>query len=169
MRHHSRNRRPVGWLWAVGAAVAACAAQAGGADPAGKGVMVFPHVNVTKAPAAERAGSQAVAAEGRGGFTAYIDPATGKLTTPTAEQAAALQAASGAAPARAARAAKPQTIYGPGGAIGMTLDDSHMMNYVVRRGAHGALDPACVPGDEVAHTLAQPAAAAGPARKEETK
>lgn len=168
MRHSTPNRHPVRWLWAAGAAAAAFAAQAGDADPARDGVMTFPHVRVTKAPAAERASAQAPAADGRAGFRAYIDPATGKLTQPTAEQAAALEAAAASA-APPARLPQSQPLYGPGGAVGMTLDDAQMMNYVVRRGAHGALDTACVPGDEVAHTLARPVAAVKPARKEETK
>ncbi len=112
-----------------------------------------------------------------------VDPATGRMRAPTAEEAAELDRQDRAARARqrlqksAAQATTQQlagaesvaedgTFTTPSGAKGMVLDDSQMVYSVVRRGTDGSLTMECVEGVDAANKLVKrkaPPAAAKPA------
>lgn len=71
------------------------------------------------------------------GMKAFKDPVTGELTTPTARQAAELEAAKAAgAPSNpVARTAVPYKL--PQGGIGVKLNESHMSEAVSEKKAPG--------------------------------
>ena len=147
---NDRCNWPAGrWLAIAGASAASFAAYA--ADPASKadGVMSFPHVQVISAPVEASKANGAQATESQGGFKAFVDPTTRKLVRPTAEQAAALEAAD-AQRHRAPKARQLQTIYPAHGGVGVVLDESYMSYAVVRRGADGKLIEDCVPDESAA-------------------
>jgi hypothetical protein len=127
-------------LLGVAASLGAVAAPPVSAD----GVMAFPnvHVDVPRTPV-----EQARAAPRQDGMMAYKDPATGKLTAPTPEQAAALTARTPRAP-RAASAGAPatDTVKGaPHGGVSLMLSDRHERYATVRKNADGTLTEACAP------------------------
>jgi hypothetical protein len=119
---HARRRRPVRWLAFAGVSLTALTAQAGEPQVSANGLMTFPNVTVVAQPPAEKGAPSAPA----DGLKAYRDPVTGKLTSPTPEQAAALDAAArAAAPQAKARVAKPQTFRPNHGGVGIKLDGTH--------------------------------------------
>jgi hypothetical protein len=153
MLNEIRNRSTGRWLAAAGLAGVTMAAQA--ADPAASenGLMTFPNVRVVSAPVP--AAKAAAAPQAQGAMRAYIDPATGQLTQPTAEQAAALDAQASAPTARQSRVqseAVTTTIYPAQGGVGMMLDESQMTYYVARRSADGTLMTVCLPDAKAARS-----------------
>lgn len=115
---HARRRRPIRWLAFAGFSFAAITAQAAEPQAPANGLMTFPNVSVVAQPPAQKGASIAPSE----GLKAYRDPVTGKLTSPTPEQAAALDAAArAAAPQAKARAAKPQTFRPGHGGVGIKL------------------------------------------------
>ncbi len=122
----SRFRRPAEVLALSGLALAATTVQAAPDD----GLMTFPHVNVVTQQAAPQ---QAATADVRG-FKAYKDPATGKLGSPSQDQAAELDKAIRAnAAGPKPRSAKPATIHPLQGGVGVVLDDAHIQYSVVHK------------------------------------
>lgn len=146
----SSDRSPARWLTLAGLSAAAFAAHAGDFAVTGaNGAMTFPNVQVVTAPAP--VASKPAAAQG--GMRAFVDPATGKLVSPSAEQAAALEAAEPARPAATSRmrsqASAPTEIYPAQGGVGITLNDSYMSYSVARKDAGGKVATDCVPGSEL--------------------
>jgi hypothetical protein len=128
----------------------------------------------TKKKAAKPAATAAVTPEGakaapaetapQAGMKAYIDPATGKLREPTAEDAAAA-AATGRQALRAAPA--PLVVQHPSGVMSAQLGDEYMNDVVVRKNADGTLVYTCVPRSQREKALATPAPPAKPELEKE--
>ena len=119
-------------------------------QPAGpNGAMSFPNVRVIQAgPGGSRMDT---APSARGGFRAYIDPATGALAEPDREQVAALEAAMPAEHRKPPR--KALSFFSlPRGGVGVRLDDQYMVYSVARR-ENGRIVEACVPGEDLAERL----------------
>jgi hypothetical protein len=134
-------------LLGVAAGFSAMAAPQAPAD----GVMQFPNVSVDVArPPAERAR----AAPLHSGMTAYKDPATGRLTAPTPEQAAALAARTRRSASAAGPAMVKRSSYG---GVSLALDARHERYATARKDADGAVADTCalhgVPGATVERTL----------------
>jgi hypothetical protein len=87
------------------------------------------------------------------GMRAFIDPATGQLREPTAEEAAEL---SRAGERRALARVAPQVVQRPGGMISAQLGDEYMNDVVVRKNADGTLVFKCVPHSDGDKALAAP-------------
>lgn len=91
----------------------------------------------------------------------FIDPATRKIRKPSPSEVG-----SHAAREKAAAAARPPTgrrvIQGPGGAVGMLMDDSDMTFMVATRRADGKIAVDCVTGRDAASRAAKPRAAKSP-------
>lgn len=145
--HDFPDRTTARWLTLAGLSVAAFAAHGGDAATGLNGAMTFLNVQVVNAPAP--VASKALPAQG--GMRAFVDPATGKLVQPSAEQAAALEAATPARPASSSRlrSLAPTEIYPAQGGVGMTLDESTMSYSVARKGAGGKVTTDCIPGSEL--------------------
>ena len=140
------------WLALAGLSAAAAAAQA--ADPASapNGLMTFPNVRVQTLAESGLKAPRAAAVASPAGMKAYIDPATGQLTQPSAEQAAALDAAGKPAATRDSRAAAaaPRTLYPEQGGVGMALDDSFDSTFIARKTADGHVTTDCLPNAQTA-------------------
>ena len=121
---------------------ASCSASA--SPHAVNGVMEFPNVSVVAQPAPERER----AAPPRAGMMGYKDPATGKLTAPTAGQAAALTAPPKDA-ATAAAASRPTPTRPPHGGVAMMLEERHQRYAQARRDAAGKLTGTCEPDSKL--------------------
>lgn len=141
-----KDRQPRRWpamaalgLSALG--VAAATAQAAQTGP--DGVMRFDHVQVQRQPVAA---VQSAKPE-QDGLKAYKDPATGQLSSPTAEQAAALDAA---APPSARRSAAAVARPAAHGGKAIMLDEEHDSQAVATRDADGGLSEVCVPNHSAA-------------------
>lgn len=100
---------------------------------------------------------------GQAGVKAYIDPATGKLREPTAEDAAA--AAAGRQALRAAPA--PLVVQHPSGMMSAELGEEYMNDVVVQKSADGKLVYKCVPRSQREKALATPAPPAKPELEKE--
>ena len=163
MSHTHGNRRSTRWIALAGLSATAWAAHAGDMAPAANGVMTFPNVQVESAPVAQAAPSTPRAKPGKSGFTAFIDPATGKLASPTPEQAAELSRAAATAKSGTATAQnrlssvapQAQPIYPAQGGVGMALDDLQMSYSVARRDGQGKVATDCIPGTELARWSAK--------------
>lgn len=128
-RRARRPRRPR-WLLAGGLAAASLLAHAD------TGLMVFPHVQVQAQPVAP-------SAAGQGGFMAYRDPVTGKLTGPDPEQAALLTAsARRQMPLLREAPPRPRPMHG---GIGLMLEERHARYAVARKDASGRVTETCAP------------------------
>ena len=97
--------------------------------------------------------------QGTSGSMVFVDPATRQIRKPGASEIGARRAQS-----QAAVAARPTTapvvIHGPGGAIGVLLDDRHGSFMVATRKADGKIALECVTGKEAAdHAVKSPEAA----------
>ena len=94
------------------------------------------------------------------GLTVFVDPVTRQIRQPTASEIGALvspAASSVKAAAPSAPSTAPRIIRGPGGAVGIQLDDSAMSFMVATRKADGKLAVECVTGvDEAASRVAAP-------------
>ena len=108
------------------------------------------------------------------GLRVFIDPNTGKFREPTPEEAQALtpQRAPQTGDVRmgplAPEAAPLQEIVGPGGAVGVVLDERFMVNSVVRKNPDGSLSYDCITGDKnAAGAVTEGKGADKPARKED--
>jgi hypothetical protein len=115
---------------------AGCSATA--SPPAANGVMEFPNVSVVAQPAPERERAPAP----RAGMMGYKDPATGKLTGPTARQAAALAAPPKGA-ATAGAAPKPALTRPPHGGVALMLEQRHERYALARKDAAGKVTETC--------------------------
>jgi hypothetical protein len=160
MLNETRNERSWRCLATAGIAVTSAAAMvAWAADPvpAQNGLMTFPNVRVVSAPSLPANPGAIAAPESQGGFKAYIDPATGRFTKPSAEAAAALNAAAKAHAKQAGvkDAHKPLTFTSPHGGVGMRRDESHVNYLVARMNADGTLGMACVPAEHAAEWLSK--------------
>jgi hypothetical protein len=109
-----------------------------------------------------------------GGLRVFIDPKTGEITEPSQEEKQALT------PKQAPRegemrqgplapeAAPIQELVGPGGEVGVVLDESFMVNSIVRKNKDGSLSFDCVTGDKnAAVVVTEEKKADKPARKED--
>jgi len=95
-----------------------------------------------------------------GGSMVFVDPTTRQVRKPGASEIGARRAQS-----QAAVAARPTTapvvIHGPGGAVGVLLDDRHASFMVATRKADGKIALECVTGQDAAdHAVKSPQAAA---------
>jgi hypothetical protein len=107
-----------------------------------------------------------------GGLRVFIDPKTGEIREPTPEEEQALTprtAPRRRTPLRLAPEAAPLTeIAGPGGAVGVVLNESFMMNSIVRKNLDGTLSFECITGDKNAiRAVTEGKQADKPARKED--
>ncbi len=84
------------------------------------------------------------------GVTVFVDPVTRQIRQPSASEIGELSSASQAARAATAPAAQPQIIQGPGGAVGILLDDSAMSFMVATKKPDGKLAMECVTGNAAA-------------------
>ena len=107
-----------------------------------------------------------------GGLRVFIDPKTGEIREPTPEEEQALTPQ--AAPPRRGplglvpEAAPLQEISGPGGAVGVVLDESFMVNTIVRKNPDGSLSFECITGDKnAAGAVTEVKQTSNPARKED--
>ena len=152
------NRRSL----AMAALATAFAAQAADQTSKPDGLMTFPHTYVIAQPPTAQSGAaqQATAPQG---VKAFKDPVTGELTAPTADQAAALDAAAAAATAAAPAKLKqkalksaPATFALPQGGVGMQLDDSQMTYSVAHKDASGKIVEQCLPNKSAAMSALNP-------------
>jgi hypothetical protein len=108
---------------------------------------------VQNAPATPAQAPSAEAA-GQAGMRAFIDPVTGQLREPTAEEAAALTRFV----ARAlALPTGPQVVRHPNGMLSAQLGDEYMNDVVVRKNPDGTLSWVCVPRPLSESVLTTPA------------
>jgi len=91
-----------------------------------------------KAPAATPAETA-----GDAGMKAYIDPATGKLREPTAEDAAAAAATKAKSREALKGAPEPVIVQHAGGMVSAQLGEEYMEDVVVRKNADGTLTFQC--------------------------
>lgn len=151
------NRRSL----ALAALAAAFAAQAADQTSKPDGLMTFPHTYVVAQPPTAQSGA-AKQAPAPQGVKAFKDPVTGELTGPTADQAAALDAAAAAAataPAKLKQKAlksAPATFALPQGGVGMQLDDSQMTYSVAHKDASGKIVEQCLPNKSAAMSALNP-------------
>ena len=154
MRRNCQNRRgSVHWAgpWGVAATLLVLGAVVAGAEearPGGAVVEPLPAPTVLLSLAPVDAGAEA-------GMRAYIDPATGQLREPTAEEVAAL----GRRGLRASALSTKPVVQHADGMLSVELGEEYMSEVVVRRNADGSLSMACVPRpltDAVLKTPAPP-------------
>ena len=122
---------------------AGCSATA--SPSAANGVMEFPNVSVVAQPTPERARA---APPPRAGMMGYKDPATGKLTGPTARQAAALTAPPPGA-ATTGAASKPAPTRPPHGGVAVMLEERHERYALARKDAAGKVTETCEPDSKL--------------------
>ena len=136
-----------------------CAKKKASAKPAATAAAP---ADAAKAPAATPA-----EIAGQAGMKAYIDPATGKLREPTAEDAAAVAAA--AAKSRQAQAARPEpvVVQHASGMVSAELGEEYMEDVVVRKNADGTLAFQCVPRSRTEKVLTKPGSPAKPELEKE--
>jgi hypothetical protein len=95
--------------------------------------------------------------EGMNAVKAFIDPATGELRAPTAEEEAALARAIAPMAARRALAAR-EAFVGPDGTLAYEVGEDGMVDVVVRTGADGRAVFLCTPRSETPKALTRPLA-----------
>jgi hypothetical protein len=115
---------------------ASCSATA--SPPAANGVMEFPNVSVVAQPTPERGRP----APPQPGMLGYKDPATGQLTAPTPQQAAALTA-SPKGPAAAGTPARPALTRPKHGGVAMKLEERHERYALARKDGDGKVTEMC--------------------------
>ncbi len=121
------------------------------------GIMTFPNVRVINAPPAATALEPATEAAS---MQAFVDPITGELRAPTAEEAKQLSDAAAArtragiltnrGATNAATDDGERVFYGPGNVVGVMLDDRDMVFQKVHVDADGNLIQECVTGEDSA-------------------
>ena len=168
MLNETRNGQTRRWLVTSGIAgvsLAATVAWAADSTPAQNGIMTFPNVKVVSVPSLPANAPAEAVPEPRGGFKAYVDPATGHLVKPSAEAKEALATAARAHAAQAQSERRqvqpPVTFTSPYGGIGHRRDESHASSSVARRNADGTLGMACIPGEHAAEWLSKEPAVKG--------
>lgn len=128
------------------------------ADSGNNGLMTFKHARVVNAPPVASEQPATTASEVR----AYLDPETGELRAPTAEEARQLSNSATTATRLSPRANsvataatnEEQLIYGPGNTVGLVLGEESMVFQMAQVDADGNLIQQCVTGeDEAAHAL----------------
>jgi hypothetical protein len=106
-----------------------------------------------------------------GGLRVFIDPNTGKFREPTPEEAQALTPRRAPQPGDmrlGPEAAPLQEIVGPGGAVGVVVDERFMVNSTVRKNPDGSLSYECITGDKnAAGAVTEGKGADKPAGKED--
>jgi hypothetical protein len=122
-------------------------AKASPAVPA-SGPASVPAAEAASAPAGAAASApDAAASAPAAGMRAFIDPATGQLVGPDAEDVRNLMnSGPNAAALRTFAAPAPRIIRGPGSTIGMALGDEFMMSVVAHKDASGKVTFECLPG-----------------------
>ncbi len=95
--------------------------------------------------------------EGLNAMKAFIDPATGELRAPTAEEAAALSRAIAPRGVRQAQAAREPLVLG-NGIVSYELGEDGMQDVIVRTGADGKAVFLCTPRSETPKALMHPLA-----------
>jgi len=115
---------------------AGCSATA--SPPAANGVMEFPNVNVTAQPVPGRER----AAPPQAGMMGYKDPATGKLTGPTPQQAGALTVPPKGS-ATAGAASRPTLTRPKHGGVAAMLDERHERYALARKDVDGKVTEMC--------------------------
>ena len=118
---------------------ASCSASA--SPSAANGVMEFPNVSVVAQPTPDGR----AAAPPRAGMMAYKDPATGKLTGPTAQQAAALTVTRKGT----GIAARPTLTRPPHGGVAMMLEERHERYAMARKDGAGKVTGTCEPDSKL--------------------
>ncbi|USX24412.1 hypothetical protein NHH73_17490 [Oxalobacteraceae bacterium OTU3CINTB1] len=118
-------------------AAAGCSATA--SPPAANGVMEFPNVSVVAQPAPQHGRAEPPPHAGMMGFK---DPATGKLTGPTARQAAALAVPPKGASTTGATS-KPTLTRPPHGGVALMLEERHERYALARKDAAGKVTETC--------------------------
>ena len=152
-KNAGRNRPWLRLLVGLSAGIAVFGLGAGSADAGDTGTCTKKKVaakpaataaapaDAAKAPAATPAETA-----GQAGMKAYIDPATGKLREPNADEAAAVAAAAKVKGREALKAApEPVVIQHAGGMVSAQLGEEYMEDVVVRKNADGTLAFQCVP------------------------
>jgi len=139
----------------VFASASATALVAQAAAPAGPdGLMSFPNARVVSAAELNLQVDQTSAATG---LMAYKDPATGKLTGPTAEQAAEIAALSASSSARTgsrvALGGRSVPLTTNRGGRGFKTGDAGMNFAMAHKDADGKLVQSCLPGEDAARHL----------------
>jgi hypothetical protein len=97
-----------------------------------------------------------------GGMMVFIDPVTKQIRQPDASEIGALTGAASGNFSAATMPAADTTVYGPGLAVGMRLDESTMSYAVVSKRGDGSLKMDCVTGDKAAGAALQGAQPAKP-------
>jgi hypothetical protein len=100
----------------------------------------------------------AQSAPATGGMRVFIDPATGQIRQPEAEDIQSLQPA---APAKLKAAAPAAPLSGPGGAVGMRVGDDQMVYSVATKNADGSISFECHKGPEKARQAVERKSAPG--------
>ena len=131
-----------------------CAVQANAQqspNPQAKSTAVSPKPLSAKTPASKTT-TQAAPAPG---MVVFVDPATGKIRQPDAEEIGALTGAANNATTSVQSVAPtgPTTFTGPGGSVGMKLGDDSLSYMVVTKTPDGKLAEECVTGDKAASAL----------------
>lgn len=153
MRRDCQHRRGVlSWAgpWSVAVALLALGVASAGAEetrPDGAVIDPLPAPIAIHAIALQSSAQDA-------GMRAFIDPVTGQLREPTAEEAAALARRGLRA---SAMSTAPDVVRHANGMLSAELGDEYMTEIVVRRAADGSLSMACVPKPLSATVLHAPA------------
>jgi len=132
-------------------AAAVCAVQANAQEPV-KAPVKKSQPPSGKKPAAKTVTQAPQSAAPSAGMVVFVDPVTGKIRQPDAEEIGALTGSR--ASAQVAIESVPVTINGPGGAVGMKLGDDSLSYMVVTRTPDGKLAEDCVTGEKAASALA---------------
>jgi hypothetical protein len=141
-------------LLGTSALVAAVPALAADNAVAPSGLMKFANVRVENGTPQQIAAEAAATRAAQSGMRAFIDSTTGELREPTAEEAADSGSRAKAATARGIATMMTSAR----GSMVIQLDDSFMMNSIVKRDASGKLQAYCVDGhDHVVDILRAPA------------
>jgi len=132
------TRNPLGSALLLAAAAAGCLASS--AHPTPTNTPPLKQAKPPEAVAKPQAARPAAAA----GIRASIDPATGQLREPTAEEAKALSRGA------AARSRKDlEAVVHPNGMTSVDLKDAFLMDILLRRNADGSLWLECAPDPKV--------------------
>ena len=147
----ARGRTLCALLGTAALAVAVPAAADNTASPSG--LMKFKNVQVVNGTPEQVAAAQAPSSMQQG-MRAFVDPVTGQLREPTAEEAAETGSHAKSASARASVATAMMSARG---SMVIQLDDSFMMNSIVKRDAAGKLHAYCIDGhQDIAALLRKP-------------
>ena len=127
-------RRKIFVIVGIGLFLAVAVSITGAASDQAKDTPQKPAAAAVQPPAAPQAGAP--------GMRVFIDPATGKLREPEQSDIQQLAPAVGFHALQAPAA----PLQGPGGAVGMRLDDSQMVYSVATKNPDGSISFECVTG-----------------------